>query len=74
MYIRFSFYNNRLTGSVFLRKVLGVTVDNYSGIATFLSIATFAFMTIIFGTISLIGLAGVPLAVLLLFFHYHCYH
>ena len=57
-----------LLAPYFSEGILGVTVDNYSGIATFLSIATFAFMTIIFGTISLIGLAGVPLAVLLLFF------
>ena len=51
-----------LLAPYFSEGILGVTVDNYSGIATF------AFMTIIFGTISLIGLAGVPLAVLLLFF------
>ena len=57
-----------LLAPYFSEGILGVTVDNYSGTATFLSIATFAFMTIIFGTISLIGLAGVPLAVLLLFF------
>lgn len=57
-----------LLAPYFSERILGVTVDNYSGIATFLSIATFAFMTIIFGTISLIGLAGIPLVVLLLFF------
>lgn len=57
-----------LLAPYFSEWILGVTVDNYSGIATFLSISTFAFITLIFGTISLIGLAGVPLAVLLLFF------
>ena len=57
-----------LLAPYFSERILGVTVDNYSGIATFLSIATFTFMTIIFGTISLIGLAGAPLSALLLFF------
>lgn len=57
-----------LLAPYFSEWILGVTVDNYSGIATFLSISTFAFITLIFGTISLIGVAGVPLAVLLLFF------
>ena len=57
-----------LLAPYFSEWILGVTVDNYSGIATFLSISTFAFITLIFGTISLIGLAGAPLSALLLFF------
>lgn len=48
--------------------ILGVSVDKYVATSAFLSVATFGFMTLIFGTVSWLGLAGVPLAVLLLFF------
>ena len=48
--------------------ILGVSVDNYSVTATFLGISIFAFMLLIFGTLSILGIAGVPIFVLLLFF------
>lgn len=48
--------------------ILGVSVENYIGITSFLSIGAFAFMTLVFGTISWLGVAGVPLFVLMLFF------
>lgn len=48
--------------------ILGVSVDKYVATSVFLSIATFGFMTLIFGTVSWLGLAGIPLFVLLLFF------
>ena len=48
--------------------ILGVSVDNNTLTATFLSIAAFAFMSLIFGTISWLGIGGAPLFVLLLFF------
>ena len=48
--------------------ILGVSVDNYAVTATFLGISTFAFMLLIFGTLSILGVAGVPIFVLLLFF------
>lgn len=48
--------------------ILGVSVDKYVATSAFLSVATFGFMTLIFGTVSWLGLAGIPLFVLLLFF------
>ena len=48
--------------------ILGISVDNYSVTATFLGISIFAFMLLIFGTLSILGIAGVPIFVLLLFF------
>ena len=48
--------------------ILGVSVDNYLVTATFLGISIFAFMLLIFGTLSILGIVGVPIFVLLLFF------
>lgn len=48
--------------------ILGVSVENYTQTAWFLTIGAFAFMTLIFGTISWLGIVGAPLFVLLLFF------
>ena len=51
-----------------VKWILGVSVENYVGIASFLSIGAFAFITLVFGTISWLGIAGVPLFILMLFF------
>ena len=48
--------------------ILGVSVENYTQTAWFLTIGAFAFMTLIFGTISWLGIVGAPLFVLMLFF------
>ena len=48
--------------------ILGVSVENYTQTAGFLTIGAFAFMTLIFGTISWLGIVGAPLFVLMLFF------
>lgn len=51
-----------------VKWILGVSVENYVGIASFLSIGTFAFMTLVFGTISWLGIIGLPFFGLMLFF------
>lgn len=48
--------------------ILGASVENYTQTAWFLTIGAFAFMTLIFGTISWLGIVGAPLFVLMLFF------
>ncbi len=48
--------------------ILGVSVENYVVIASFLTICAFTFITLIFGTISWTGFVGVPLFIILLFF------
>lgn len=48
--------------------ILGVSVENYVVIASFLTICAFTFITFIFGTISWTGFVGVPLFIILLFF------
>lgn len=48
--------------------ILGVSVENYIQTVWFLTIGAFAFMTLIFGTISWLGIVGAPLFVLMLFF------
>lgn len=48
--------------------ILGVSVENYTQTAWFLTIGASAFMTLIFGTISWLGIVGAPLFVLMLFF------
>lgn len=48
--------------------ILGVSVENYTQTVWFLTIGAFAFMTLIFGTISWLGIVGAPLFVLMLFF------